>query len=1002
MKRLARIAAILALVFLVVVGGSAALIAFNQERVVTYVLASVRKRTGVDIIPRTSSAHLGPHLIVVLDEPQVVANGREIVRLKSLRVAISYHSIFTSTGLPLYSLSARYPEITLPVPSSDVGAVPVPRPAPQTIDTLREALRILGRIAWRVETTEGTVRYADGRPLLDHLSLVALRTHRSPNLWRFAFETVVNDAGLDGTHVSGRFSVGSDGGTPAGEFAHGEVWTWAVPLTGVAAEGFRLVGDVEGAFKFAIHDDGSLTGAADAGSKNLMLKSARLSAPIALGDYSLHAVLNLSEGKYAVTDLTLRRVDVPVISAETELSAPESAAPQLGIHLGGFRFDAAPIKQKILSIRHLPADVVDLLNRIRPGQVSVGGATLSAELENIRTAPLDAIRQNLVVSASIQNAGFTMPDETKLPAVENLSAQLSYEKGVLTISQGTARIGASMVRTIDARANFTRGIEGAEYVVNAEVDADLGELYPAIIRTLGIYQLKEYQRLQHLGGRVDIATTASGKVSVAQFVPPADYEVRADANGAVITVRGSPGPIAIRRGTVAITPSTIKFNRIMMAATGGDATLDGTLDFVRDGVAVSNLTLDLHDFPSELWLALVVDPSDLGVKGRVGGKVVFNRQPKDPDLVLPEGKLTLANGEVQFNFLRSPLLVQGATLTMHRRSLTLNMPGSRLENQAIDLRIGMPDVRHPAIRVDANAQYLDLEVMRFVRMPWSPATRPINFPIPASGHIESRAGNLAAFAMTDMKTDFTRSPTGDWRVYNLSAVAYRGKMKLELIGRAPDNWIQMKGTVADIDPAPLFMLGGKNKESPLLGHLFASVDLWANTDTNFFETLAGDISITVRDGTLNKFTLLSRLLALIDVKNWLSAQIPDPRINGVPFKTLITDFKGADGLFYTDNFRLQGPVMDITASGSLQFGESTLDMEVGMAPFDTVDWVLNKIPLIGERVGAGTGKLVAAYFQVSGPVGNPSIMPKPITSVAEFVKKFLGMPINIIRPNTIK
>jgi hypothetical protein len=1002
MKRLTRIAAILALVFLVVVGGSAALIAFNQERVVTYVLASVRKRTGVDIIPRTSSAHLGPHLIVVLDEPQVVADGREIVRLKSLRVTISYHSIFTSTGLPLYSLSARDPEITLPVPSSDVGAVPVPRPAPQTIDTLREALRILGRIAWRVETTEGTVRYADGRPLLDHLSVVAFRTHRSPNLWRFAFETVVNNAGLDGTHVSGRFSVGSDGGAPAGEFAHGEVWTWGVPPTGVAAGGFTLVGDVEGAFKFAIHDDGSLTGAADAGSKNLMLKSARLSVPIALGDYSLHAALNLSEGKYAVTDLTLRRVDVPVISAETELSAPESAAPQLGIQVGGFRFDAAPIKQKILSLRHLPADVVDLLNRIRPGQVSVGGATLSAELEKIRTAPLDAIRQNLVVSASIQNAGFTLPDETKLPAVEYLSAQLSYEKGVLTISQGTARIGASVVRTIDARANFTRGIEGAEYVVKVDVDADLGELYPAIIRTLGIYQLKEYERLQRLGGRVDIATTASGKVSVAQFVPPADYEVRADANGAVITVKGSPGPIEIRRGTVAITPSTIKFNRIMMAATGGDATLDGTLAFVRDGIAVSNLTLDLHDFPSELWLALVVDPSDLGVKGRVGGKVVLNRQPKDPDLVLPEGKLTLAKGEVQFNFLRSPLLVQGATLTMHRRSLTLNMPGSRLEDQAIDFRIGMPDVRHPTIRIDANAQYLDLEVMRFVRMPWSPAARPINFPILASGHIESRAGNLGKFAMTDMKTDFTRSPTGDWRVYNLSAVAYRGKMKLELIGRAPDNWIQMKGTVADMDPAPLFMLGGKNKVSPLLGHLFAGVDLWANTDTNFFETLAGDISITVRDGTLNKFTLLSRLLALIDVKNWLSAQIPDPRINGVPFKTLITDFKGADGLFYTDNFALQGPVMDITASGSLQFGESALDMEVGMAPFDTVDWVLNKIPLIGERVGAGTGKLVAAYFQVRGPVGDPSIVPKPITSVAEFVKKFLGMPINIIRPNTIK
>ena len=94
--------------------------------------------------------------------------------------------------------------------------------------------------------------------------------------------------------------------------------------------------------------------------------------------------------------------------------------------------------------------------------------------------------------------------------------------------------------------------------------------------------------------------------------------------------------------------------------------------------------------------------------------------------------------------------------------------------------------------------------------------------------------------------------------------------------------------------------------------------------------------------------------------------------------------------------------MDITASGSVQFGAGTLDMQVGMFPFDTVDWVLNHIPLIGDRIGSGTGKMVAAYFHVKGPVSDPSILPQPIASVTNFVKKTLGMPINIIRPNTIK
>jgi len=499
-----------------------------------------------------------------------------------------------------------------------------------------------------------------------------------------------------------------------------------------------------------------------------------------------------------------------------------------------------------------------------------------------------------------------------------------------------------------------------------------------------------------------VVANASGKLSAKNPVPPKDFQVRADAVGAVLTIKGSPGPLEVRRGSVAIVPGSIKFNHLMLAATGGDATLDGALDLSGPRIVVRDLTLDFHNFPSQTWVSLVLDPNDLGVSGPVGGRVVVNSDPRDPSNLIAEGKLTLAEGTVQFNFLRSPLLVQGATLTMHRKLIVFSMPASKLEDSPINFKVTVPDYTNPSVRIDATVQRLNLEVMKFIRMPWSPATPPINFPIPASGHIEARAGNLSEFQMTDLKTDFTRSPNGDWRVYNMTAVAYRGSMKIDLTGRGPDNWIRILGSVADMDPAPLFMLGGKNKQSPILGHLNLAADVWANTDTDFFNTLAGDMSVTVRDGTLNKFTLLSRLLSFIDIKNWLSAQIPDPRVHGVPFRYIFTDFKGHDGRFYTDNFILQGPVMDITATGSIQFSDSTLDMQVGMFPFDTVDWVLNKIPIIGERIGAGTGKLVAAYFQVTGPVSDPTIMPKPITSVAEFVKKTLGMPINIIRPNTIK
>ncbi len=141
--RLVRIAALAALILAIVIGGSAALIAFNQSRIVVYVLASVHNRTGVEIIPRSSSVHLGTHLIVDLDHPQVLSDGHEIVKLKSLRAVISYHSIFTSTGLPLFRLTATSPQIILPVASTNAAAISMPRPGTPTIDAMQDALHAL-------------------------------------------------------------------------------------------------------------------------------------------------------------------------------------------------------------------------------------------------------------------------------------------------------------------------------------------------------------------------------------------------------------------------------------------------------------------------------------------------------------------------------------------------------------------------------------------------------------------------------------------------------------------------------------------------------------------------------------------------------------------------------------------------------------------------------------------------------------------------------------------
>ncbi len=601
--RLLRIAALSALVLAVLIGGSAVLIAVNQQRIVAYVLASVRNRTGVDIIPRASSVHLSTHLVVVLDHPQVIANGQEIVKLKSLSAIISYHSIFVSTGLPLYRLTAIQPDITLPVTQTNAATISFPRPGTPLIDALQDALHALSRICWRVEAVDATVRYADSTEVANHVGIVAYHTRHDPYRWLLGFSGALVGTPVSGARVAGKFSLGIGMNSPAGEFAHGAVWTWDVPLEGIEVEGFALVGTVQSTVKFLLHDDGSVTGDTEAESEKLMLVSKRLVAPENLGAYSLRTTFEITDGKYAFRNIVLRHVNTPVLSGDTELVAPQSNQPELGIHLGGFRLDAAAVKQHLLAVRHLPADLVDMLKRLGPGKVTVGDATLSAALEEIRTAPLDTIRKNLVVSGTVQDVGFTIPEDYKLPPVSNLSAQISYSKGLLTITQGTAKFGNSIVHDLVATANLSKGIEGADYKTAVNLNTDLDELYPAIARFLEVYQLRERDRLQRLSGRVETVATASGKLSVKTLSPPKNYQVRADVIGTVLTIKGSPGPLRVSRGTVVIDPTSIKFDNVMLAATGGNATLDGTVSFATQGVTVQRPDARTSRFP----VAVVVD-----------------------------------------------------------------------------------------------------------------------------------------------------------------------------------------------------------------------------------------------------------------------------------------------------------------------------------------------------------------------------------------------------------
>lgn len=996
--RLLRIAAVLAAALLLVLVGCVLLAYLNQGRIVAYVLDGVQKRSGIRIEPRSSHIELQSHLVVVLEHPRVFLPRGETITFSRIRAVLNYHLIIVGHGLPVYTLEFDQPAIRL---SGKAGAVPAaiayPRP-----ELVRKLVFDLGRLALatrRIDVVGLSLADAAGHPLLERVGMLAFRTRREPRLWNVSVDSTVAYTALAGTRLAATFQAGTGRSMPEQVVLKGHLWFWQLPLAGLSGGALSSSAGTHGSVGFSLRDDATLRGDAEIGVKNLTVTSAHLKSPLDLGDYTLEAAFATSPEKIALTSATLRHGSEQVLAAQGGLQGRNTPNPKVHVRVGGIRINWRDILSPLHSIREIPENLRIVMEHLKSASLSVAGASLKAPLDALSKLAPEAILKHLTVSAELSQASLTPPSSTGLPPVSGIGAQLNYSAGVLTITQGVAKMGNSTVSDLNARMVLSRGLARIPYNFSVHADADLGELKPAVMTALERLNVKERGELEDISGSARIEARGEGIFAKGHATAPEKYEIRVRPAGTRLVLKQAPAPITLTSGSVALAPGRIVMEKLSARAEGGLVEIDGSLRMSARGITTRGLAIDIHQLPARQWIAMVADPDALTAQGTLGGHIVVTRRTST-GLTL-NGGLTLAPGSVKFAFLRSPIIVQAATLTLSGHGLVLAMPASQLEGVPLDFTISMVDWRHPAIKINALAQKLDFGVMSFLRLPWEPPTKAIQFKFPVSGHIYAGSANLSKLAMTKVSGDFSYDH-GDWRVTNFQANSLDGHIRMDLSGRAKDDWITMTGKVRNMDVGPLLLLSGKRKEAPIVGHLNIDVDMRADTDRDFFQTLSGTARVKLRNGHLNRFTLLSRLLSFINLKNWLTANMPNPLLAGLPFETITAEFKGDGGVLHTDNLRLHGPVMDIVATGDVDLARSQMDMVVGMLPLKTVNWLISNIPIVGKHVAGATTPLIAAYFHVSGPVSDPSVVPAPITSVEELVKKTLGLPINILIPNTIR
>lgn len=977
----------------------------NQTRIAEVALDRIHQRTGFQIRIAGTRIGFGTRLAVVLERPRVLHDGVEVATLQDIRAVLSYRAIILHAGLPLARLVLDYPRARVPLPRTNVTIGDLLRLDAQAVTTLNWALDALSDTASQVDVIDAALTDQDDVSLLEHLDLRAHRRHRRTGNWPWLvdFDATVGRAPIHGLQLSGSLVLGPQAAQPD-MVATGQLWFWQLDLQNLGLGAFKTSARLAGEMQAAFDKAGVLSGKTAVTINDLRLQGGAPAQNLKLGNYTASTSLRIAPDRFELSALTVRQGAQTILAGKAAMGRPFDDTRTLEFDLGGTTFELARSAAWMRAMGFVPAQLVRLAEQLNAGELTLTRAALETS-QPLREWSAATLSNQLLVDAAVRNGGYAFPAESKLPPLTGLDAQLAYSAGVLKLSQGSSTIGGSDVTSLNAEANLLGAPGRISYKFKLKAKLDLASLYPGVQPVVRAASPAVADQLVKLDGQAPVTLDAAGDLNNLQWQTPRSYRASFGLGQIGVTLNALPAPIALRDGNLLLTPDLITIDHARLlpgGADGGYLTLNGTIEPRTPAALVHNLTAELHQIAIERWLPLFVAPDSLAADGPVGGMLTANSDPRGGALPAVVGKLTLGTGHIQLGFLRSPIATRSATLTLDGKGLALDVPGGKLEGQPLDLNLAVPDLAHPLLRIDARVARLDFEVMRFIRLPWSPRTPPRFFATPATGHIEAREASFDKLPMSEVTTDFSRDQD-TWHVDNFRARVFGGTLNLRIAGRTgSNNWINMVGKIANMDAGPLFLLSGETTQPTLTGKLFVESDLWANTDVDFFESLAGTVSLEARDGTLNRFTLLTRILSLIDLKSWLTAHLPDPRVVGLPFKKLTGDFKGTRGDFYTENLRLDGPVMNISSTGDIRFGDSQIDMEVGLFPFDTANWIVHQIPIVGANLAKGSSGLVAAYFHVHGPFRDPTVTPKPITSVAEFVKKMLGLPINIIAPDTIK
>ncbi len=478
----------------------------------------------------------------------------------------------------------------------------------------------------------------------------------------------------------------------------------------------------------------------------------------------------------------------------------------------------------------------------------------------------------------------------------------------------------------------------------------------------------------------EIATLAPLLPRVKPYQPQGRMQIMARADGNAETIGGlNWGGDVLVAGAAFQPPSGIRrVNNI----NGGIRFRDNSLETPRLSAMLGNSLLfgtgTLTDFDNPAisleFSAPALDVADLGLQTPEGKSLKIKKV---------QGTITLAHDTLQ---------VKSLSGTVNESALNLKGTVEKLQNPRVDIAVTSPFLHVEDVLLLAGLERIRKETGR-------DGTATIKASVNAEEGIFKgvRFRKLHTVAMLENRILYLQ-PFECGAFGGRIAGTFRADFGSNGSPRYQTNLRADKVSAEDLAQA----LNLRLHNEIITGSLSLQADVTAKGKTadDLKRTILGNVRLHLEDGKLRRYSVLSKIFSVLNVSQLFKFKLPDMVADGMPYNRIDATFSLKDGIISSKDLFIDSNAMNISAVGMIDLIKEEIDTTIGVQPLQTVDKVVNRIPIVGWILTGKDKHLISTYFEAKGKWSDPVVTAVPVKSMAKGVldifKRVFQLPGKLI------